>query len=682
MSKRYIYDEHKWRDMSLRVLIILVSTIIIVMAMPRSNTPKFDQKANTPWTQAPVTASFTFDIPKDAAILQAERDSVAREFMPYYTLNPNVAATQKKRFVAKNYNGIEGLPKSFLTVVSNRLDDIYRIGIMEQESFSSISRDSLTTIRIINGKITQSKLMKNLLTPLKAYEFFFADPQIANVRAQLQKCNINEYLVPNVTYDSVKNSIELEERLDRIASFSGRIQEGQRIIDRGDMVTKESARVLTAYYNEMEKNLSTKSKISTMIGRILFIFILLSIFMGYMHLFRGDYFDKPRTMSMVFAFIVTFPVIISLIVQYNFFSVYVIPIAMVPMFVRVFLDSRTAFMAHITMILICSLVLSRPYEYLLIQINSGLVAIYILRELSKRSQIFTAALGTTLMAIATHYATQLMQPGEDTVLSHSMLMHFIFSGIFLLLAYPLMFLVEKAFGFTSAVTLFELSDTNKDLLRKLSDVAPGTFQHSITVGNIAAEIAQKIGARSLLVRTGALYHDIGKMSNPAFFTENQAGSNPHDHMTPQESAQIIIGHISEGIRLADKHGLPEVIRDFILTHHGMGMAKYFYITYKNQHPDEEVDTTPFSYPGPNPFTREQAILMMADAVEAASRSLTEYTDETITTLVNRIIDGQVSEGYFRECPITFRDIAIAKNVLIYKLKTIYHTRITYPELKK
>ena len=241
-----------------------------------------------------------------------------------------------------------------------------------------------------------------------------------------------------------------------------------------------------------------------------------------------------------------------------------------------------------------------------------------------------------------------------------------------------MFVIEKFFGFTSVVTLFELSDSSRGLLLKLSEVAPGTFTHSTTVGNLAYEIANKIGANGLLVRTGALYHDIGKMSNPVFFTENQAGINPHDKLTEIESAQIIIDHVKEGQRLAEKYNLPSNIKDFILTHHGQGVAKYFFLKYQKDHSNEEIDKSLFSYPGPNPFTREQAILMMTDSVEAASHSLKEYSDEAIRTLVNRIIDTQVNEGYFTECPITFLDIATAKQVLIDRLKSIYHTRIQYP----
>ena len=276
---------------------------------------------------------------------------------------------------------------------------------------------------------------------------------------------------------------------------------------------------------------------------------------------------------------------------------------------------------------------------------------------------------------------QLMQNNEMAKMDHDMYYHFVVNGIFLLLSYPTMYLIENTFGFISNVTLFELSNTNKGALRDLSEIAPGTFQHSITVGNLASEIANKISANSLLVRTGALYHDIGKMTNPVFYTENQAGVNPHENMPYTKSASIIISHVTEGMKMAEKYDLPKVIKDFICTHHGRGIAKYFYVKYKNEHPDEEVDIHPFQYPGPNPFTREQAILMMADTVEAASRSLTEYTEQSISELVNRLIDEQVANGFFTQSPITFRDITEAKDVLIERLKSIYHTRIQYPELK-
>jgi putative nucleotidyltransferase with HDIG domain len=311
----------------------------------------------------------------------------------------------------------------------------------------------------------------------------------------------------------------------------------------------------------------------------------------------------------------------------------------------------------------------------------GLMAITSLRELSTRSQIFKSAILIALAMIAINLSFDWMRTDSLSQIDYSTYNYLIVNGIALLFAYPLLYLIEKTFGFTSDITLIELSNTNNPLLRQMSEIAPGTFNHSIQVANLAGEIANKIGAEAQLVRTGALYHDIGKLTNPIYFTENQSGINPHEMLTEIESAQMIISHVTEGQKMADKYNLPKEIRDFISTHHGQGKAKFFYIKYHNEHPDEPVDDLLFTYPGPNPFTREQAILMMADTVEAASRSMNEYTEQAIRDLVNRLIDTQVSEGYFKECPITFRDIQYAKTVLIEKLKTIYHTRISYPSEK-
>jgi len=430
-----------------------------------------------------------------------------------------------------------------------------------------------------------------------------------------------------------------------------------------------------------QRNSSDEEILSTIIGQAIYVFILVLLFTTYLVLFRKDYFQKPRSLAMLYTLLVVFPVIVSLMMQFNKFSVYLIPFAIAPIFVRVFMDSRTAFITHVMMILLCAVAVKYQYEFIIVQLVAGLVAIDSLRELSKRSQIFLTAILVTLGSAMVYYALQLIQSDDMSKLDHSIYIHFAINGFFLLFAYPLMLVIEKTFGFTSDVTLFELSNTNNELMRKMSEIAPGTFQHSITVGNLAAEVANRIDADSQLVRTGALYHDIGKIVNPVFFTENQAGVNPHDKISNLESARIIINHVSEGLQLAEKYNLPQIIKDFISTHHGTGLARYFYINYKNEHPDEEVDESLFQYPGPNPTTLEQAILMMCDGVEAASRSLQEYTEESISSLVDRIISQQVQAGFFTECPITFRDINLAKQVLTDRLRNIYHTRIQYPEEK-
>ena len=384
---------------------------------------------------------------------------------------------------------------------------------------------------------------------------------------------------------------------------------------------------------------------------------------------------------MLYSLIVIFSLLTGLMVRNTIAHVYIIPYAMVPIFTRVFMDSRTAIITHVAMVLICALMLQHPMEYIVVEPLAGMAAVYSLRDLQFRSQLYKTAIIDTIVAMTMHFAFDLIPISAFSEFDMSYYNYLIINGILLLFAYPLLYLLEKTFGFISDITLIELSNSNNPLLRRMSEVAPGTFQHSIQVGNLASEIANKIGAKAQLVRTGALYHDIGKTINPIYFTENQSGINPHEDLSYIESAQIIISHVTEGLKMAERSGLPSIIKDFICTHHGQGKAKYFYVKYKNEHPDEEVDELLFTYPGPNPFTREQAILMMADATEAASRSLPDYTEKSIRELVNRLIDGMVAEGFFRECPITFRDITYAKTVLCEKLKTIYHARVSYPTAK-
>ena len=554
---------------------------------------------------------------------------------------------------------------------------------MSTPEYRAVATDSTRLLRVVSGKEAQSVQVNCIYSTMSAYEQLFSDERLAPYRQVLQRCNLNEYIEPNLAYDRTRSETELNDLLSGISPASGMVLSGQKVIDRGEIVDEYDYRVLSSFEREMQRRQASDAELtSTFAGQVLFVSILVILFTAYLTLFRKDYFEKPRSTLMLYVMITLFPVLVSMMMAHSVFNVYIIPFAMVPIFVRVFMDSRTAFVTHVTMVLICAAVVKYQYEFIIVQLVSGMMAIYSLRELSRRAQVFRTALMVALASSIVYFALQLMQENDVTKLDAGMYYYFVINGVFLLLAYPLMYLIEKTFGFISDVTLFELSNTNKGLLRRLSEVAPGTFQHSITVGNLAAEIANKIGANSLLVRTGALYHDIGKMVSPAFFTENQVGLNPHERMTYKESAQIIISHVYEGVKEAEKANLPNVIRDFILTHHGKGMAKYFYIKYCNDHPDEKVDEEEFSYPGPNPFTREQALLMMADTVEAASRSLSSYTEESISELVERLIDQQVAAGYFKECPITFRDIGQAKLVLIERLKSIYHTRVQYPELKK
>ena len=672
-----------WRSLATRSLIVIVTVALIVWFLPREERQHFRYDVQKPWTYGSVIAKFDFPIYKTDEVIKHEQDSMMQLYQPYYNYDTETEKRMVEKFLSDFKDGLPGLPSSFKNLVYQQLHNFYQTGIMNTPEFNKLTKDTLAQVRIVTGKQAQSIAVRNVYSTLSAYEKLFQDERLAAHRQALQKCNLNEYIEPNLIYDKDRSETELTDLLSRIPQASGMVQAGQKIIDRGEIVNEHTFRVLESFEREMKRRSATQSEITTTtIGQIIFVTIMMLLFTLYLGLFRRDYFQKPRSIMMLYALITIFPILVSLMVEHNFLSIYILPFAMAPMFIRVFMDSRTAFTTHVIMVLLCAAAVKYQYDFILVQLVAGLVAIYSLRDLARRAQVFKTAFLVTIASAITYFALQLMQDNVVISIDTDMYVYFIINGVFLLLAYPLMYLIERTFGFTSDVTLFELSNTNKGLLRDLSEIAPGTFQHAITVGNLAAEIANRIEANSLLVRTGALYHDIGKMANPVFFTENQAGVNPHDNMPYTESARILISHVTEGMKMAEKAGLPAIIKNFILTHHGRGMTKYFYIKQQNEHPDQTIDREPFTYPGPNPFTREQAILMMADAVEAASRSLNEYTEENIANLVNRIIDSQVSEGYFRECPITFRDIAEAKRVLIDRLKSIYHTRISYPKLKK
>lgn len=676
-------EENYWRNLATKTVLVCITVAIIVWFLPRNEGRMYRYDVGKPWMYGSVIAKFDFPIYKTDEAIKHEQDSLLKHFQPYYSLNPLIEKKQVERFLHDYEQGINGLPKEYVGIVARQMQEIYQMGIINTNEYNNIFKDSTSMIRFVSGKNAKSLKVSSFYSAIAAYEHIFANEKLAAQRAILSRCNLNNYIEANIVYDKEKSDAEKNDLLSSIPLASGMVMSGQKIIDRGEIVNDYTCRVLNSFDKEMKRRSSTQDEImTTFIGQILFVLILVMMFTSYLTLFRKDYFEKPRSITMLYTMITLFPILVSMMMKHNFFSVYIIPFAMAAIFVRVFMDSRTAFITHVTMILICAAAVKYQYEFIIVQLASGLVAIYSLRELSKRSQIFITAILVTISSCIVYLALQLMQDNQVFNIDPSMYTYFIINGIFLLLSYPMMYLIEKMFGFISNVTLFELSNTNKGLLRNLSEIAPGTFQHSITVGNLAAEIANRIHANSLLVRTGALYHDIGKMTNPVFFTENQAGVNPHDQLSDLESAQIIISHVTEGLKLAEKFNLPGIIKDFISTHHGTGLTKYFYINYCNEHPDEQVDKEMFQYPGPNPFTREQAILMMADTVEAASRSLNEYTEESISTLTNKLIDSQVADGFFRECPITFRDIALAKSVLIERLKSIYHTRISYPHLNK
>lgn len=665
--------------------IFLAAVAIIVYFLPREGQFNYQFDINKPWKYGLLQASFDFPIYKGEDEVQREQDSIMRSYHPYFQLSETMGERIISQF-KEDYNRKlrQIIPDpTYPHYIEQKLKEIYRKGIMPVEQLACLHKDSILSIQIVyqNTSILQS--ISEIYSTKRAYEALVNSDTVHFSKTLLQRCNLNNYLTVNLIYDANKSETAKKDLLSGVSFAKGFVMNGQKIIDRGEIINQQTYNILKSLQREWDKrNETTTEKRLTLFGQILFVSILIGCFMIYLALFRRDYYDKKGSLSILFFLIIFFPVISSLMVSHPFMSVYIVPFTMLPMIVRIFLDSRTAFMAHILSILLCSICLRTPHEFILLQTIAGMASIYSLRELSQRSQLLRSALIVVVAYSVLYFALDLIHVNDVSQLNTNIYINFIINGILLLFTYPLLFILEKTFGFTSNVTLVELSNINNKLMREMSEVAPGTFNHSLQVANLCAAAANRIEANSQLVRTGAMYHDIGKMLNPAFFTENQSGVNPHDQLSYKQSAQIVISHVTDGVKLAEKNNLPEVIKDFIRTHHGKGLTKYFYISYQNEHPDEEVDKEAFRYPGPNPFTKEQAIMMMADSVEAASRSLPEYTEESISNLVDKIIDSQVQDGNFKECPITFKDIATVKSVFKEKLKTMYHTRISYPELKK
>lgn len=663
---------------------LLVSVVTLIYFLPRESKFGYVYELNKPWHYPQLIASYDFVIYKTDDEVKRERDSVVRQFVPYYRVDSLVAEKQiaalRKDFYAGKFRGV---PVYYLPRLVENLRQIYARGILDVSDYEGFLKGDSHVLRLIRGQEATTGEVENFFTIRTAYDYLLNRDKDALSQEALRECNLNDYLAVNVKNDTAKNRLELQSELSQVSDNIGMVQSGQLVIDRGQIVNSEHMRILNSLKKESEQRMDpSRGYWFIFAGQVIFVILLISLLFTYLKLFRRDYFSSPHSVLLLFSFVTVFPIITYLMMAHHFYSVYLVPYALIPIFVRIFMDSRTSFMAVVTSSLLSALSLHSPFEFVLWQIVTGATVIYSLRELTERSQLLRTVLAVVVVGLVISIGYDLSQGLNGDAFDRSRIVYMIIGGILLLFAYPLMYFVEKLFGFTSSVTLVELTNTNNPILRKMSKVAQGTFNHSMQVSNLAAEVADKIGAKAQLARTGALYHDIGKVLNPAFFTENQSGVNPHDTISEERSAQIIINHVTDGLRLAEKYHLPQVIKEFIRTHHGTGLVKYFYIQYCNKHVGEPVDEEAFRYPGPNPQTREQAVVMMCDSVEAASRSLKEYTEESITQLVNRIVDSQLAEGHFKECPITFRDIADAKRTLIDSLKTIYHTRISYPEIKK
>lgn len=671
--------------------LVLASTAIILLLLPHDDRQSYNYELNQPWRYQLLTADFDMPIMRDSTSARRMRDSIDRAFVPFVRRSPNVAENN----VTKFRNAIAGkvaAPRAFQ--LTRLVEDVFSRGVISTELYNKIQGAQVPHLRVADlseeGNSVQTIDASEMLSPPKAFAYIdsvyhhslpggAANEVLDNEVAHA----IGAILIPNIVIDSVADNKYREQELLTVNGALGVIKKGQRIVDRGEIVTPQIYTNLNTYMEIAEQNHESENSTTYfMVGQALYILVCFLALYSFLYTVRWRFLNSLRNMVFLICYITAYVVFAILMFEYVANGIYFVPFAAIPVVILVFFDSRTAIFALLVSVMISALVAVYPFSFIFMELAAGLTAAFSINTLERRSQLLRTAALTFVAYIVTYCVMVLVTEGSLDSFQWQIVGAFAINSVVLSFAYFIIYIVEKMTGLTSSVTLVELSDINNPLLRRLAEEAPGTFQHSMQVSTLAADAARAIGANTQLARTGALYHDIGKLDGPIFFTENQHGINPHTGLNPETSAHKIISHVTSGLALAQKSKLPEMIRRFITEHHGKSVAKYFYNTAVNEAPDGKVDRSKFTYPGPNPQSRETAILMMADAVEAASRSLPEYTPEAISQLVDKIIDSQEKDGLFNESPISFRDIQNIKSTFKKRLSTIYHSRVAYPELRK
>lgn len=664
--------------LNIRYVVYTVSLMLAVVAiyflLPKED--NFDRyfEIGKPWAYETVMA------PKDFAIYKSD-DQLEKERAEALTrLEPYVAQSVDHRL---QITGIKDLRMSDWLL--ERLNEVYEVGVISLQDKQEFEHLGIEKVIVLEGNSVKGKVLLNsIFTPKTAYDYIIskASVEVWIDDNLLKTSDIVEYIEPNLLVDKVKTDQALQIIVDGVMLTSGMVQKGEKIIDKGEVVVEESYQILKSLQRAVDGDeLSQGEDVWKIIGNVVLILVLIILFFAYFVLFRPKVLESIRATEFMILMMLGILGLLALVTQYLELNEYLVPFAMLALVVRVFFDSRTALYVHIITVLLAGQMVPDATEFVFLQILVGMVAVSSLKDMNSRAQLVKSALFIFVVYGVSFVAMELARGVEVERVDWSMLFVFALNSVALLFAYGLIFIIEKLFGFLSEVTLVELSNINSPLLMEFSEKCPGTFQHVLQVSNLAVEVAKKIRVNALLVRTGALYHDLGKMVNPLYYTENQTGVNPLNELSYEEAAQVIISHVQEGVKIAEKHNLPYQIIEFISMHHGCSKVKYFYNSFKNQYPDKEIDERKFTYPGPLPSTKETAILMMSDAVEAASRSLKSYDEESISRLVEGVVNGQMADGQFRNSPISFRDVEVAKRVFVEKLQNIYHTRIQYPELK-
>ena len=661
---------------------------VIFFVFPGESRFKYEFQKGSPWRHETLIAPFNFAILKTEAEIKTENDSLLNTYIPYYTLDTLVGNTKVKEFTKALSKLKETVPTNksidHFQHFSKTLQNIYQSGILSQSINSYKDLEGKSEIMQIKG----NKAIKIPVLKLRSIKAAYLDlnDSIRKLSGKyypeiVQKLNLTDFVAENLYFDEKLNQNEKKQLLDKLSTTKGMVQAGERIIFQGDLVGSEKFLILESLKKAYETKRGDNIEYFLVIaGRLIIISSLIVLMFLYLLFYRRELFDHKRKLTFIILMIVVMVFLAGFATKVKLLNIYMVPMAILPILVRIFFDSRTAIFSLIVTTLLIGYFAPNSYEYIILQMIAGIIAVFSLNKLHKRSHLVLSAVAVFLAYSIVYISMSMVQEGSLETINWQTIEWFGISSLIIFITYPLIDIFERIFGFVSDVTLIELSNTNQPLLRKLAEEAPGTFQHSMQVANLAEAVIYRIGGNPFLVYAGALYHDIGKTQKSEYFIENQAiGMNPHDNLDHIKSAEIIIDHVTYGIQLARKYKLPEVLISFIATHHGTSQANYFYRMYQNENPGKEIDNKLFTYPGPLPQNKETAIVMLIDGIEAASRSLKDKSFDAIRVLIETMVEQKIRSNQLINSDLTFKDISILKSTLLEKLVNIYHARIEYPQ---
>ena len=701
-----MFNENTFADKKkARLFLFFITCCLLVLFFPQGGKFKYEYQKGKPWMHEVLVAPFDFPVYKSEANLIQEKDSIVKNYTPYFNLNSKIGVEQRNKFrqmyanywnyYNRRYPGIlnADYKQALEQKTSSLLEFVYKNGIVElPDELLLLSRQS-GEISIVHDNIADEVEIDEVFSPKRAYEYIVHEldkysDQLAlsskfNPDAFFKGFRIETYITPNLFYDEIASKRVKEDALKSVSLTEGMILTGERIIFTGDMITNHSFKLLESLKKEYEQRMGLSSNyVFVILGQAILVFVLMLFLFVFIIKYRKEIGQSTSHLAFVLFIILLFALLTSLTIKFKPFALYVIPFAVIPILVRTFFDSKLALFVHVITVVLVAFWVPNSFEFAFLNISAGIVALLSLTNLYRRNKMFVTSGWIMFVYVTLYIGLSLYQEGSLQNLNADNLLYFFGNGLLVLSSIPLIYMFEKLFGFLSDATLLELSDSNQPLLRKLAEIAPGTFQHSLQVANLSEEAIFKIGGNPLLVRAGALYHDIGKMENPMFFIENLSDqNNPHENLEYENSAEIILRHVTKGVELAQQYKLPVPIIDFIRTHHGTSTVHYFYRSYLKKYPGTVVDIKRFSYPGPKPFSKEMAVVMMADGIEAASRSIKTYTEKDLSNMVDTIINSLLKDGQFNDSDISIKDIETVREIFKKRMRTIYHIRIEYPQLE-